>query len=63
MCCEHLVCASCARPVAEASCPVCRAARAQVHGTPGPTLNLALIAVIVTALLAAAAVLYGRFAG
>jgi hypothetical protein len=32
MCCEHLVCASCARPVAEAACPVCRGTRAQFHG-------------------------------
>ena len=63
MCCEQFVCASCTRPVAEASCSVCRAARAEMHGTPGPALHLALVAVIVTALLAAAAVLYGRFAG
>jgi hypothetical protein len=63
MCCEQLVCANCARPVAEAGCSLCRAARAEIHGTGGPALNLALLAVIVTALLATAAVLYGRFAG
>jgi len=62
MCCEQLVCANCARPVVEAGCSVCRKARAEMHGRT-PTLNLALVAVIVTALLAAAAVLYGRFAG
>jgi hypothetical protein len=61
MCCEQLVCASCARPVAEARCSVCRAARAQMHGS-GPTVSLALIAVAVTVLLAAAALLYGHLA-
>lgn len=63
MCCEHLLCANCARPVVEAGCPVCRVARAEVHGGAAPTLNLALVAILVTALLAAAAVLYGHFAG
>jgi len=67
MCCEQLVCANCARPVVEAGCSICRAARAEVHGS-APALNLALVALIVTALivtagLAAAAVLYGHFAG
>ncbi len=62
MCCEHLVCASCAQPVVQAGCPVCRAARAQLH-TSAPTLNIALLAVVVTALLAIAAVLYGQFSG
>lgn len=33
MCCDHLVCASCARPVADAGCPVCRAARTRLHGS------------------------------
>ena len=63
LCCEQLVCAHCARPVIEAGCPTCRAARAEMHGRSGPALNLALVALLVTALLAAAAVLYGRFAG
>jgi len=32
MSCEHLVCANCSGPVAEARCPVCRASKAEVHG-------------------------------
>jgi hypothetical protein len=31
MSCEHLICAQCARPVAEARCPVCRAAKSDLH--------------------------------
>lgn len=31
MSCEQLVCAVCAGPVAEARCPTCRLAKAQVH--------------------------------
>jgi hypothetical protein len=31
MSCEHLICAQCAGPVAEGRCPVCQAARAQIH--------------------------------
>jgi hypothetical protein len=31
MSCEHLICAHCAGPVVEGRCPVCRAARAEVH--------------------------------
>jgi hypothetical protein len=31
MSCEHLICAQCAGPVAEARCPVCRAAKADLH--------------------------------
>jgi len=31
MSCEHLICAQCAGPVAEARCPVCRAARSDLH--------------------------------
>lgn len=61
MCCEHLVCANCAQPVVEAGCPVCRVARAQVHRGQ-PPINVALVALIATALLAVAAVLYGHFA-
>jgi hypothetical protein len=30
--CEHLICATCAGPVAEGRCATCRAARAEVHG-------------------------------
>jgi hypothetical protein len=55
MCCDHLVCASCAGPVSEARCPVCRTARAQVHG--GATHPVAAMAVIVAVLLALALVL------
>ena len=62
MCCEHLVCASCAGPVVQAGCPVCRAARAQVHRS-APAVNVALLAAVATALLAIAAVLSGRLAG
>jgi len=31
MSCEHLICAQCAGPVAEGRCPVCRAARTDLH--------------------------------
>ncbi len=31
MSCEHLICANCASPVIEGRCPVCRAARAEMH--------------------------------
>jgi hypothetical protein len=62
MCCEQLVCGGCARPVAEARCSICRAARAELHHD-SLTVNVALLAVIVTAMLAVAAVVYGHFAG
>jgi hypothetical protein len=55
MCCEELLCARCARPVADASCPVCRAARAELHGAPGVSPWTFLAALL--ALLALAAVL------
>ena len=55
MCCDHMVCASCAGPVSEARCPICRVARSQVHGGPGHPV--AAMAVIVMALLALALVL------
>lgn len=46
MCCDQLVCANCARPVADAGCSVCRVARAELHGAqPIP------VAVIVAALI------------
>jgi hypothetical protein len=55
VCCDHLVCAGCARPVADASCPVCRSARAQLHGAPMsvPALVLALAVLLALALLLA----------
>jgi hypothetical protein len=31
MSCEHLICAQCAGPVAEGRCPVCRAAKSDLH--------------------------------
>ena len=31
MSCEHLICAQCAGPGAEARCPVCRAAKSDLH--------------------------------
>ncbi len=54
MSCEHLVCASCANPVSEARCPVCRASRAHVHTSP--FAGLAPVLVVVLALLVLAAV-------
>ena len=53
MCCEGLVCASCSSPVIEGRCGVCRAARAEVHHTPGvsPQLLAALLAAMTILLL------------
>jgi hypothetical protein len=31
MSCEHLICAQCAGPVVQGRCPVCRAAKADLH--------------------------------
>ena len=57
MCCDNLVCASCARPVAEAGCSVCRGARAQLHGQP---MSLTTLLVAIAGLLALALVLAAR---
>ncbi len=50
MTCEHLICAQCASPVVEGRCPVCKAARAQVHHSSAghnlPLVTLALIALL-----------------
>jgi hypothetical protein len=50
MSCEHLICAQCAGPVVEARCPVCRAARAEVHHHSGgysiPLAAAALVALL-----------------
>jgi hypothetical protein len=54
MCCEHLVCARCAGSVADAGCPVCRAARAEVHTAPG--LPAAAVVLAIAVLLALVAV-------
>ncbi len=56
MCCEHLICARCAAPVAEARCTSCRAARAGLHRSPatvGPPAFV-LLAVLALVLLALA---------
>jgi len=55
MCCESLLCARCSRPVAEAGCPVCRAARAQFHG--GSPLPMATFLAVLAALLLVAVLL------
>jgi ferredoxin len=62
MSCEHLVCASCAGPVVEGRCPVCRAARAEVHshGAFGLSPQAILVAlVVVLAVLIAVAGAHG----
>ena len=58
MCCDHLVCASCARPVADAACPVCRSARARLHG--GSSMSFATLLAIVVGLLGLALLLSTR---
>jgi len=55
MCCDDLVCARCAQPVPHAGCPVCRTARAELHGT-GP-ISYAALAAAMAALLALALLL------
>ena len=55
MCCDHLVCASCARPVSDAACPVCRASRDRLH--PGTTLPFAAWLALVAGLLGVALLL------
>jgi hypothetical protein len=54
MCCEHLICARCAGPVAEGRCASCSAARADLHATPGaPGLQaIVLLTLLVLVLLA-----------
>jgi hypothetical protein len=53
MSCEHLICAACAGPVEQARCPVCRAARAQVHHHGFVALPpAAIVAIIALAALA-----------
>jgi hypothetical protein len=61
MSCEHLICARCARPVAEGRCPTCREARAHVH-QHGHALSVQLIAAVllILALLAVAAMHLGH---
>jgi len=52
MSCEHLICAQCAGPVADGRCPVCRAARSDLHhhsegGSIPYALAILLLALIV----------------
>ena len=58
MCCDNLVCASCSRPVAEARCSVCRAARAELHGVQ--PLSMAAFLAVLAVLLLLAVVLAAR---
>ena len=58
MCCDNLLCASCSRPVAEAGCTVCRAARAELHGSQ--PLSMATFVAVLAALLLLAVVLTAR---
>jgi hypothetical protein len=51
MSCEHLVCASCANPVAEGRCPVCRQAREQMHGHGPSLLTVGAVALLLIATL------------
>jgi hypothetical protein len=53
--CEHLVCASCAHPVAEGRCSICRAARSELRANRVSSYALALA--VATLLLAVFAVL------
>ena len=61
MCCEHLVCASCAHAVADARCPVCRSARDRLHRHS--TMQPLTVALLMAALLALAAVLSVHLGG
>jgi hypothetical protein len=58
MCCDNLLCANCSRPVAEAGCSVCRAARAELHGSQ--PLPMATFLAVLAALLLVAVVLTAR---
>jgi hypothetical protein len=57
MCCDDLVCARCAGPVAEGRCPACRAARAALHHGSF-TLTPQMVIWIVMALVALMVVVY-----
>jgi hypothetical protein len=52
VCCDHLVCASCTRPVADGHCGVCRAARARLHPSAGVPMQMLLVLAAVIALAA-----------
>ena len=51
MCCEHLLCAACGGPVAEARCATCAVSRAQVHGVAGRPWSPELVAALVLVVL------------
>jgi hypothetical protein len=53
VCCEGLICASCAGPVIEGRCSVCRAARDHVHHAQGvsPQLLAVVLAAVTVILL------------
>jgi hypothetical protein len=51
MSCEHLICASCASPVIEGRCPVCREARAQLHHHGPAALSPQLLVAVALILL------------
>ncbi|GAA2057151.1 hypothetical protein GCM10009839_78120 [Catenulispora yoronensis] len=53
MCCEHLICANCARPVSEGRCSVCRDHKERMH-QGGSVSTSALTAVLLTLLVAVA---------
>lgn len=61
MCCDQLLCAHCAHPVAEARCPVCRVARSELHA--GVSTHLATVLAAALLLLAVLALLADRFSG
>ncbi len=57
MSCEHLICAQCAGPVAEGRCPVCRAARSDLHHHgPGISIPYAALAILLLAIAVVLAV-------
>jgi hypothetical protein len=49
MCCDDLVCARCAGPVAEGRCPACRSARDQLHHSAF-TLSPQAVAIVIAVL-------------
>jgi hypothetical protein len=59
VCCERLLCASCAGPVVDARCGVCEAAKAHLHGGAAtlyvPEWLVALAVLLVTLAVLAAA--------
>ena len=54
MCCEQLVCASCAGMVVDARCPSCRSSKAHVHAVGTPMSGAQLLVAIAFVVLALA---------